>query len=258
VNTRMASLDAQKRFLVGLSATICLHWILLQSALLGSVAAVHAPPKESGPGASAASSEDANYMTLVMVNMASDSKSEVTEGFASAGAAESDLLIQVASVDPAPLLELNQFEQEEVSNEVTHTAGDPAIQSLMFGRYTERIDARIQRGWRKPRTPIAPQPLFAEDRVPPKAVFECQARISQDTSGNVTEVELMQCDGSSEWQMSLVQAIQSASPLPPPPIPTVFTNVLTLSFEGRAYVPGYREDEYEPRSVEVARTDYGQ
>lgn len=226
--------------------------------LLGSHAAVRPSPEESGPGASAAFSDDANYMTLVMVNMASNSESEITESFASAGAAESELLIQVASADPAPLLEPSQFEQEEVSEEAPHAGGDPVMQSLMFGRYTERIDARIQRSWRKPRTPIAPPTLFAEDRAPPKKVFQCQARISQDMSGNVTEVELMQCDGSSEWQMSLVQAIQSASPLPPPPVPTVFSNVLTLSFEARAYVPGYREDEYEPRSVEVARTSYGQ
>jgi hypothetical protein len=55
-----------------------------------------------------------------------------------------------------------------------------------------------------------------------------------------------------DWKMSLIEAVQRASPLPPPPSPKVFTNVLTLSFEGRAYVPGNREDEYEPRRAKLA------
>jgi hypothetical protein len=54
--------------------------------------------------------------------------------------------------------------------------------------------------------------------------------------------------------MSLVRAIQRASPLPAPPTPTVFTNALTLSFEAKAYGPGAREDEYEvPRAAQSVR-----
>lgn len=240
------------------SAAVLLHWLFIQPILLGSQSAKHPIPEKSGPGASAAASDDANYMTLVMVSVPSESQSEVTDDLASVGAAESDLLIQIASADPAPLLEPNQFEQEEVSEEAAHTAGDPAIQSIMFGRYTEQIDARIQRAWRKPRSPIASPTGDKQGRIHTKTEFECQARISQDRDGNVTEVEFMQCDGSSAWQLSLVQAIQRASPLPSPPSPTVFTNVLTLSFEARAYTPGYREDEYEPAGTEFVQARYAQ
>jgi TonB-like protein len=245
------------RYVVCMSASVLLHWSLLQPLLFGSQAWKRPPPEESGPGASAASSDADNYMTLVMVNLPSQADASLQEEFSSLGVAESDLQIQVASQDPAPLLQPEQFEQEaEVSEEAAHTAGDPAIQSLLFGRYTGQIDARIQRAWRKPRSAIEPPTKDAEGRTHQKDVFTCQARISQDKVGNVTEIELMQCNGSMEWQMSLVSAIQRASPLPAPPSPTVFTNALTLSFEARAYLPGYREDEYEPRAVEVARADY--
>ena len=197
-------------------------------------------------------------MTMVMVNLPSDAESEVPYDFSSFGAAESDLIIQVASLDPAPLLQPEQFEQEEVSEDGAHTAGDPAMQSILFGRYTEQIDARIQRAWRKPRSAIAPPIQDSQGRIHQKTEFECQARITQDREGNVAEVELMQCDGSMAWQMSVVQAIQRASPLPLPPNPTVFTNVLTSSFAARAYSPGYREDEYEPAGMELAQARFVQ
>jgi outer membrane biosynthesis protein TonB len=195
-------------------------------------------------------------MTLVMVDVPSSSEASVDENIISAGTAESDLLIQVASSDPAPLLTPDQFETEEVDEEAAHTAGDPAVQSKLFGSYTSQIDARIQRAWRKPRNAILVPAKEGKTGVRTKTEFSCQARISQDINGNVTEVELLQCDDDSAWEISLVNAIQRASPLPSPPNPTVFTNVLTLSFEARTYMPGYREDDYEPRAVEVARATF--
>jgi hypothetical protein len=244
--------------IVAIAASLLVHWLILQPMRLGSSSTKRPTPEVSGPGASASLSDDANYMTLVMVNLPSESQFASEGDYASAGVAESDLVIQVASTDPAPLLQPDQFETEEIDDAAAQTAGDPAIQSKLFGSYTSQIDARIERAWRKPRSPIAPPTKDTQGRIHHKDLFTCQARISQDRDGSVTEVELMQCDGSLEWQMSLVNAIQRASPLPSPPSPTVFTNVLTLSFEGRAYVPGYREDEYEPRAVEVARTNFAQ
>lgn len=134
------------------------------------------------------------------------------------------------------------------SGEASLTAGDPARQSMLFGRYTGQIDARIQRAWRRPRSAIdGPFASGSDGGAAARAdTFQCQARIVQEASGNVKEIELIQCNGSPEWQLSLVRAIQLASPLPAPPDPSVFTNVLTLAFEAKAYVPGYREDEYEP------------
>jgi hypothetical protein len=208
---------------------------------------------DSGPGASSTSSDDGEWMTLVFINSPASGESSPVEDISSLGSELSDSLIQIASPDPAPLLEADQFEEAEESAEAAYTAGDPAIQSLLFGRYIAQINARIQRAWRKPRGPVSERAQTANGTVHSTDVFRCQARISQDAVGNVTEIELMQCDGTTAWQLSLVRAIQRSSPLPAPPSPTVFTNALTLAFEAKSFLPGYREDEYEPQTVRSAQ-----
>jgi hypothetical protein len=94
--------------------------------------------------------------------------------------------------------------------------------SVLFGRYMGQIDARIQRAWLKPH------------KVPENGLFTCRVRIEQDPTGAVTEVALERCNRDAAWQMSLVQAIQLASPLPAPPDPKVFTPVLHMEFRGQS------------------------
>lgn len=183
-------------------------------------------------------------MNLVIVHLPKVDEASVAEKIASRGAVLTNPVIQIASPDPASLLDPIAATEAE-SGEAALTAGDPAMQSMLFGRYTNQINARIQRAWRKPRGPIEGELDSHNERAETHTTFRCQARISQDGVGNVTEVELTQCNGTPEWQLSLVRAIQRSSPLPAPPSPTVFTNALTLAFEGRAYTPGSREDEYE-------------
>jgi hypothetical protein len=48
--------------------------------------------------------------------------------------------------------------------------------------------------------------------------------------GEVLEVTLLECDSSPEWQQSLVNAIDAASPLPAPPNQSVFARSLVLNF----------------------------
>jgi hypothetical protein len=116
------------------------------------------------------------------------------------------------------------------------TVADAARLSKMYGRYVGQITARVDRAWLRPRTAIgAPS-------------FSCEVRITQDGSGNVTELMLAQCNGDSRWQLSLVQAIQSASPLPAPPDPDVFTRTLHLAFSADPYSPESPTDQYEPEA----------
>jgi hypothetical protein len=246
-------MSTKSRCLGGFAATLLLHTLLINSLLLGAQRSKRPPEQQLGPGANAARSDNATWMTLVMFNLPSYPDSSSDERILSAGVADSDFSIQVASSNPAPQLSPEQFEADEVEEDAAQTAGDPAIQSKLFGSYTAQVEARIRRAWRKPRSAIGPPSKDAEGRIHQKDVFTCSSRITQNREGRVDEVELMQCDGSMEWQMSLVNAIQRASPLPAPPNPTVFTNVLTLSFEANAYQPGYREDDYESRSAEVTR-----
>lgn len=121
-----------------------------------------------------------------------------------------------------------------------HTApgdADSAAQTVLLGRYVGQIDARIERAWRRPRTPLH------------DGDFSCRVKITQSATGAVQEIALERCNGDSRWQLSLVQAIQLASPLPVPPDPKVFTRVLRMSFRAQQYSPQSLQDDYEPALV---------
>ena len=183
-------------------------------------------------------------MSLVIVHLPGPSDESFTESVSSRGEAVSNPIIQIVSPDATPSFEIPEPSLLDESGEAPLTAGDPALQSMLFGRYTGQIDARIRRAWRKPRSPVT-HGATSNSPVDSSDSFRCQARISQDDIGNVTEIELQSCNGTPEWQLSLVKAIQRASPLPAPPSPTVFTNALTLSFDARPYTPGVTEEGFE-------------
>ena len=112
--------------------------------------------------------------------------------------------------------------------------GDSAAQAALLGHYVGQIDARIERAWQRPRGPLK------EDD------FSCRVRIAQDATGAVQEITLERCNGDMRWQLSLVHAIQLASPLPAPPDPKVFTRVLRMNFHAQPYSPQSRQEDYEP------------
>jgi hypothetical protein len=103
----------------------------------------------------------------------------------------------------------------------------------MFGRYTGQIGARIDRAWEKPRTPVNDLMSGISGDVVEPDTFVFQVQIRQDNQGNVEEVLLLACNGTEAWRHSLVVAIYQASPLPAPPVPTVFKRAITMTFEGR-------------------------
>jgi hypothetical protein len=124
----------------------------------------------------------------------------------------------------------------------TSVAADRNTSTQLRGQYLGQINARIDRAWMRPRAPIG------DDR------FICQVRIEQDAAGNVTEVALERCNGSALWQISLVHAIESASPLPAPPDPSVFAHAIHMSFEGVPIDSAASADQYE-RGSEIGRTN---
>ena len=112
--------------------------------------------------------------------------------------------------------------------------GDSAAQAALLGRYVGQIDARIERAWQRPRSPLK------EDN------FACRVKIVQDATGAVQEITLERCNGDARWQLSLVHAIQLASPLPAPPDPKVFTRMLRMNFRAQPYSTQSRQEDYEP------------
>lgn len=110
--------------------------------------------------------------------------------------------------------------------------------SAISGRYLAQIRARIERAWLRPRTAIG------------DPIFQCQVQMDQDAAGRVLAITLVECNGGTSWQLSLVHAIEAASPLPAPPNPAVFVHHVLLTFRAMPYSAGASAQLYEPpRSV---------
>lgn len=110
-------------------------------------------------------------------------------------------------------------------------AVDGATDLMLFGRYVNQISARIEEGWTRPR--VAPGAMWGAKprKHSSRATFRCRVRIDQSRAGKVLEVTLVACDSSPQWQVSLVKAIDAASPLPSPPSSAVFERSLVLNFK---------------------------
>lgn len=181
-------------------------------------------------------------MTLILIDSSTSSNQASADEVASAGLTPSDLSIRIASPDSLPAVDLGNTAEQSDDAPGKDEAEDPAQRALLFGRYSGQIKARIERAWLRPRSAIGARS------------FDCSVRILQDRSGNVKETMLQNCNGDARWQLSLVQAIQSASPLPAPPNPNVFADAVTLQFESSGYVEGAPANDFEPLSPSLVAT----
>jgi hypothetical protein len=123
-------------------------------------------------------------------------------------------------------------------------SSEESERSQLYGQYLGQIDARIERAWLRPRTPIGRS-------------FSCTAGIEQDEAGNIKEIMLVRCNGDARWQQSLVRGIQAASPLPAPPDPKVFRRHITLSFRAETYSDRSDPYLYEPEGIISGLQDRG-
>jgi hypothetical protein len=241
---------------IGVLGTLLLHALIVPSALLGSRARRTHPPEIQEPGAFIKSNADtAESLVLVTLPTISDSNQESTPDISSLPALSK--LKPVAQINPDPPAFLNVEVLtlgEEQASQSTVNSADGSEQARLFGIYTGQIQARIERIWRRPRTPVnettGPEVPAISDEA-----FQCRTQIVQDASGIVQEVLLLRCNGSLVWQRSLVIAIQQASPLPAPPSVNVFSHSISLDFLGLSYVPGSPDDDYEIASAKVVQTN---
>jgi hypothetical protein len=141
---------------------------------------------------------------------------------------------------PAPELGFSVDDAKSESRKATATtAVDGAERAMLFGRYVNQIVARVERAWVLPQS--APSgashwgaaalgdPVDARSSET-STLFHCRVQVRQSRNGEVLEVTLLECDSSPEWQQSLVNAIDAASPLPAPPNQSVFARSLVLNF----------------------------
>lgn len=256
VSARRSRVGIRPR-IVGIIGTVLVHVMVMQSFILGTSTKKYRVPPHQGPGSSALSKGVESALTLVVVQSFAPIVLEETlmEEMASHGVAPATLAMGIISPDVAPSVDIKPEDIDHENNDAASaiTGGDPAGRARLFGIYSGQIQARIERAWRRPRTPVnGSRDLGLSAGY---EIFHCQARILQDAGGNVTEILLPKCNGSAAWQSSLVMAIQQSSPLPAPPNPTVFSNAMTLTFSGYEYTPTRAPDDYEipARVLQVQR-----
>lgn len=235
-----ARIDRSRWATASISAflSIGLHALLVQSVLLSEGSKTR-PQHQDGFGANAISSELEAVATLIIIEEPDASSSaELREPMASHGVVLQNFRLTIVS--PVPTLDFQ--DTEETPTKEANTAADDAPsdregRAALFGRYLGQIQARIERAWLRPRTPLG------NER------FRCRVQVTQSDRGEVVEVALEQCNGDPRWQVSLVNAVERASPLPAPPDPKVFAHTLEFSFESAAYSPGVRDDGFEPYNL---------
>lgn len=242
--------------ILGLLGTLLLHALVLQSVLLGTRAHKVRPPEIQGPGATLVKSSNEAAEALILVELPSvDMKAQaLPEEIASVGSAPRNFLVTMIGSDPLPHIDIPPDNMDDnAKTPAAVDSGDPRGRALLFGRYIGQIQARIERAWRRPRSPVSDEHPALDDSVagapggvsPAYDSFRCQVRILQDGHGAVQEVQMLSCNGTVTWQQSLVTAILSASPLPAPPDPAVFTPSLTMAFEGQTFGMGSPLDDYD-------------
>jgi colicin import membrane protein len=93
---------------------------------------------------------------------------------------------------------------------------DAARASGAMSTWAAQIQARIQRAWIRP--PSA------------RAGLDCTLYVTQVPGGEVTNVRLGTCNGDDAVKRSIQDAALRASPLPPPPDPSLFERNLEVNF----------------------------
>jgi TonB C terminal len=209
----------------GLVAVFCLigHALLIKTAIWS--AGTPETAKEYPPTAHMASTDGDEALQLIVLDDQTPSDRNQPK-FSLPKPPDVD--IRKALAQPVVLLI-----DPDVPREKEATVAEAGQLSKMYGRYLGQIEARVGRAWRRPRTPIG------------DSLFSCRTQITQDRSGHVLEVMLVQCNGDPHWQESLVKAIDAASPLPAPPDRAVFTDVVTMAFSAAPYSKDSVADEYE-------------
>lgn len=209
----------------GALSTLALHGLLLGTILLGTAGRPLSKPVPLTEGAAVASqNENATEFVSVLLFLTNHSItppdwSPDESAYSLAGKAEqqnAEALIASLEAMQAPQLSGSEGGEDEASP-TEEATGNGAGRAILFGRYMGQIKARIERAWSFPL-------VASSDR------FECRVQIKQDRRGEVQEVTLQQCGGDPAWQLSLVQAIQRASPLSGPPDDSVFTEIVTMYF----------------------------
>jgi len=254
----MAAVRAPRRYwsptLIGVVGTLLIHSLIVPSAYLGNRGRKARSPETQESGEllklKSDSTEPLVLITLPGISSSSHAISQdITVQFSlSKIVVPSPLRLEAPTALDFEILTLG----EEQPSQATGISEVGADQIRLSGVYAGQIRARVERIWRRPRTPVN-QDVRGEVPTVADASFRCQVQIVQDQNGFVQEVLLPRCNGSAAWQRSLVMAIQQASPLPAPPSARVFSRSIVLNFIGLPYGSNSFDEDYEMESGNLAR-----
>lgn len=253
---------AQRRFLsptlLGIFGTLLLHALAIQSVPFGSRGLTVRPPEAQESGKSPKSNmQSSEGLVLISLPTTANAQPAAMQNLISALPDFSKMKVKFPDdVEPPALVNVETLALSEQDNasSASRDGGEDVEKARLFGIYTGQIQARIDRVWRRPRTPVneGTESTASSDSADS---FQCEAQIVQDADGNVQEILLPRCNGSAAWQRSLVLAIQQASPLPAPPSAKVFSRSVTLDFVDIPYGSGPAEQDYELEPRAVARSN---
>lgn len=204
---------------LGALTSVLLHLLVFGAILFGPGAGPRLERK-SGIGATALSSDNTPLGVLILIDASADGlhHDDPFDQLGSLGHLLQSPLLTIAS----PKVSLENFDfldgPKADPAATDETTGDQRGRAALFGLYIRQVQARIERAWRHPKS------------APATGSFACRVQISQSKRGEVREVQLLECSQDVPWRLSLVNAIDSASPLPAPPDPRVFADLLRMSF----------------------------
>jgi colicin import membrane protein len=92
-----------------------------------------------------------------------------------------------------------------------------AEEAGLLDQYVLLIENRIERAWIRPASATAG--------------LRCEVAVTQIPSGDVIDVQVRTCNGDDAVVRSIEAAVLRASPLPQPPIPSLFSRNLIVNFQ---------------------------
>jgi hypothetical protein len=232
-----------------LLVTVVVHLLLVGSLTLGTGKRASRPPEKEGfqsVDRNAGGTEVVSVLIFVpdkSIHLAEEAnESAYTPNEDSQQETQNSMAIasNVGGMEGSP----PTLEQFDASDSIAKEAdGDGGEAALLFGRYMGQIKARIERAWNYP-------------AASSRRAFQCKAQIKQSKNGDVEEIVLQRCDMDTQWQASLVKAIQEASPLSAPPNEKVFTDVVTLNFTAQTQIANATDSTAQLSAARHAQLNY--
>lgn len=228
---------------MGIAGVLLIHTLLLLPFVLNLSLPSLRRPIATGAGSTSYVTAAGPDMIVIFIDEPTPAETSPKPPLlASRGISPPNLQLVVLSPDPLPAAANSKADDSDDALADTRAA-EAVEHAKLYGRYVGQLQARIERAWMRPRTEIgAPQ-------------FSCRIRIRQDRRGNLVSADLDHCNGTERWQRSLLSAIRTASPLPAPPDPSVYADVLWLSFESGPFEEGDSAQGFEPVSRFANVTD---